>query len=327
MRPSSGITIESFLTYTVLGLALTTGVAAQEYATKPLRIIVPFPPGGAVDVIARTIGPPLSRGIKTKVIVENRPGGNTVIGAEAVVQAPADGHALLFMATSYTVNSIVRSRLSYDTFRDFTGVTRLAINPLVISVHPLVPTRTLHELVSLARARPADLNYATASLLGGQRLAMERFKIAAKIDIVAVPYGGGAPATMAVIGGHNEILISNISEMVTYAAAGRLRAIAVTSLERHSLLPKTPSVAESGYPGFEALNWFGAVARSATPRRTLERLNVDIAKALDASQVKAVLTKQGLTPAPMSPEAFDAFLRAETDRNAQVIKALKLKVE
>ncbi|MGQ0751674.1 MAG: Bug family tripartite tricarboxylate transporter substrate binding protein [Betaproteobacteria bacterium] len=312
----------------VLAVMLLSGAAAaQDFPSKTVRLIVPFPPGGAVDIIARSMGPPLSRGLGQNVMVENRPGGNTVIGAELVYRAPADGHTVFLMAQSYTVNSIVRTRLPYDTFKDFTGVTRLASNPLVISVHPSVPTRSLRELVSLARARPGELTYATASLLGGQRLAMELFKEAAKIDVIAVAYGGGAPAGMAVIGGHTMILAANIAETAPFAAAGKLRALAVTSLERHELLPKIPSIAESGYPGFEALNWFGAVVRSPTPKIAIQRLNVEIAKALEMPEAKGVLTKQGLAPATLSPEAFDAFLKAETGRNARVIKALNLKVE
>lgn len=310
-----------------VAVLLSGGAAAQDFPSRSVRLIVPFAPGGAVDIIARTMGPPLARGLGQSVIVENRPGANTVIGAEIVVRAPADGHTVLLMAQSYTVNSIVRSKLPYDTFRDFTGVTRLASNPLVVSVHPSVPARTLKELVTLARSRPGELTFATASLLGGQRLAMELFKEAAKIDVIAVPYGGGAPAAIAVIGGHAVILVANIAETVPFAAAGKLRAIAVTSLRRDPLLPDIPSIAESGYPGFEALNWFGAVARSATPKSALQRLNVEIAKALQSPEAKDVLTKQGLAPAPLSPEAFDAFLKAETDRNARVIRKLNLRVE
>jgi len=309
------------------GMLMCAAAVAQEFPSKSVRLIVPFPPGGAVDIIARSMGPPLGRGLGQGVIVENRPGANTIIGAETVFRAPADGHAVLLMATSYTVNAIVRSKLPYDTFKDFTGVTRLASNPLVISVHPSVPARTIKELVALGRARPGELTYATASLLGGQRLAMELFKEAAKFDATAIAYGGGAPAGTAVIGGHTMILVANIAETAPFAAAGKLRALAVTSLNRHELLPQIPSIAESGYPGFEALNWFGAVVRSQTPKPAIQRLNAEITKAMESPEAKGVLTKQGLAPAPMSPEEFDAFLRAETERNARVIKALNLKVE
>ena len=310
-----------------LAVLLSAGAAAQEFPSRSVRLVVPYQPGGAVDIIARTMGPSLSRGLGQSVLVENRPGGNTVIGAEVVFRAPADGHTLLLMASSYTVNSIVRSNLPYDTFKDFTGVTRLATNPLVVSVHPSLPARTLKELVSLARSRPGELTFATASLLGGQRLAMELFKAAAKIDVTAVPYGGGAPASIAVIGGHTMMLVANIAETAPFAAAGKLRAIAVTSLKRHTLLPQIPSIAESGYPWFEALNWFGAVTRSATPKGAIQRLNVEITRAMESPEARGVLTKQGLAPDPLSPDAFNAFLHTETERNAKVIKALNLRVE
>ncbi len=277
--------------------------------------------------IGRKTVPPVSRALGQGVEVESRPGANIVIGAEIVARAPADGHTLLLMAQSFLVNAIVRSKLPYDTFKDFTGVTRLASNPLVISVHPSLPVRTISELVTLARLRPGELTFATASILGGQRLAMELFKEAARIELIAVPYNGGAPAATAVMGGHTAILVANIAETAPFVAAGRLRGIAVTSLERSDLLPAIPAVAESGYPGFEALNWFGAVVRSTTPKTVIQQLNVEIAKALQSPEVKEVLTKQGLAPAPLGPEAFDAFMKAETQRNERVIKALNLRIE
>jgi len=300
---------------------------AQEFPSRSIRLIVPFPPSGAVDIIGRTMGPPLSRALGQNVIVENRPGANTVIGAEIVARAPADGHTVLLMAQSFLVNAIVRTKLPYDTFRDFTGVIRLVSNPLVISVHPSLPAHTVKELIGLARSRPGELTFATASILGGQRLAMELFKEAARIEVIAVPYNGGAPAAIAVMGGHTSILVANIAETAPFVAAGRLRGIAVTSLERSELMPRIPTVAESGFPGFEALNWFGAVARSATPKNVIQQLNVEMAKALQAPEVKETLLKQGLAPAALSPEAFDAFMKAETQRNERVIKALNLRIE
>jgi len=305
----------------------TATAGAQDFPSKSVRLIVPYPPGGAADIIGRIMGPPLGRSIGQSVIIENRAGANTVIGAEVVARAPADGHALLIMAQSFLVNAITRSKLPYDTFKDFTGVTRLASNPLVISVHPSLPARTLKELVTIARARPGELTYATASLLGGQRLAMELFREAAKINVIAVPYNGGAPAATAVMGGHTMILVANIAETAPFIGSGRLRAIAVTSLKRSDLLPEIPAIAESGYAGFEALNWFGAVARSATPKNAIQRLNAEIAKALQVQEVKDILSKQGLAPAIQSPEEFDAFMKMEAERNGRVIRALNLKVE
>jgi len=268
----------------------------------------------------------LSHAWSQNVIVENRAGGNTVIGAEVVVRAPADGHTVLLMASSFTINPLVRSNMPYDTLKDFTGVTRLASNPLVISIHPSLPAKSVKELVALARAHPGELTFATASIIGGQRLAMERFREAARINLVNVPYNGGAPATIAVMGGHSSMLIANISESAPHIATGRLRGVAVTSLARSGQLPDVPTIAESGYAGFEALNWFGAVARSATPRTVIERLSADIGRALQLPEVKDVLGKQGLVAAATSPQEFDAFMRTEMGGFERVIRTLKLKM-
>ena len=302
------------------------GVVAQEFPSKNVRLVAPFPPGGTVDIIARMLAPSLSRAWGQNVIVENRAGGNTVIGAELVVRAPADGHTLLLMASSFTINPLVRSNMPYDTLKDFTGVTRLASNPLVISIHPSLPAKSVKELVALARARPGELTFATASIIGGQRLAMERFREAAGIDLVNVPYNGGAPAAIAVMGGHTSMLIANISETAPHIASGRLRGIAVTSLTRSDNLPEVPTIAESGYPGFEALNWFGAVARSATPRAVIERLSADIARSLQLPEVNDILGKEGLAPAATSPQEFDAVMQNEMRRFERVIRTLKLKM-
>ena len=302
-------------------------VLAQEFPARTVRLIVPFPPGGAVDILGRALATPMSKALGQNVIVENRPGGNTVIGAELVARAPADGHTLLFMAPSFTINQFVRSKLPYDTVRDFTGVTLLASGALLIAVHPSVPARNTKELVQLARANPGQLTYATASIIGGQRLAGELFKDAAKIDIVNVPYNGGAPATMAVVGGHTTMLVTNIIEAAPQVTAGKLRGIAVTTLKRSEVLPQVPTVAESGYPGFDAGNWFGAVVRTGTPRAVIDRLNAEIARGLELAEVREMLLKQGLTPVPMGVEEFNAFLRREMERTGRIVKMLNLKMD
>lgn len=311
-----------------LAAAFSIGAAVgQEFPSKNVRLIAPFPPGGAVDLIARTLAPPLSRAWGQNVIVENRAGGNTVIGAELVARSPADGHTVLLMASSFTINPLVRSKMPYDTMQEFAGVTRIASNPLVISVHPSLPAKNVKSLVTFARAHPGELTFATASIIGGQRLAMELFREAAGIDLVNVPYNGGAPASIAVMGGHTSMLIANITESAPHIASGRLRAIAVTSLARSEHLPDVPTIAESGYPGFEALNWFGAVARRATPGTTIERLSADIARALQLPEVKDILGREGLAPAATSPQEFDAFMQTEMRRFERIVKALKLRID
>src|SRR4030095_729831 len=271
-------------------------VGAQEFPTGPVRFVVPLPPGGTMDIIARTLGARASRALGQNVIVENRPGGGGggVIGTEAVARAPADGHTVLFIGNGYTMNPALRPKLPYDTLKDFAAVARVASNPLVVSVHPSVPAKSLKQLVSLARARPGELTYASGTAAGGLRLNAERFRAAAGIDIVNVPYQGGSPAVVAVIGGHTSILMVNVSETVPHVRSGRLRALAVTSLDRIDVLKDVPTVAESGYPGFEALMWYGVVARSATPKGAIDRLSGDVSRTLELPEVKDNLGRPGL---------------------------------
>jgi tripartite-type tricarboxylate transporter receptor subunit TctC len=310
-------------------LVCAGAASAQEFPAGPLRFIVPLPAGGTMDILARTVGAPLGRALGQNVIVDNRPGGGGggIIGIEAAARAPADGHTVLFIANGFTMNPALRSRLPFDTARDFTGVARIASNPLVVAVHPSVPARTLKELVGLAKARPGELTFASGTATGGLRLNAERFKAVAGIDIVNVPYQGGSPAVMSVIGGHTSILIVNVSETVPHVASGRLRPLAVTSLQRADVLKDVPTVAESGYAGFEALMWYGVAARSAAPRSAIERLAAEFSRAARLPEVSDALDKKGLSVATMEQGAFDAFVRTEIERNARIISQLNLRVE
>ena len=310
--------------------ALATGAGvAQEFPSNPVRFVVPLPAGGTMDIIARTLGQPVARALGQNVVVDNRPGGGGggIIGAEVVARAPADGHTVLFIGNGFTMNPALRTKLPYDTEKDFTAVARVASNPLVVSVHPSLPVKTLKQLVALARARPGELTFASGTAAGGLRLNAERFKAAAGIDIVNVPYQGGVPAVTAVLGGHTSILIVNVSETVPYVAAGRLRPLAVTSLERNGALKEVPTVAESGYPGFEALMWYGVVARTAAPKGAIDRLSAAITRAVQLPEVSDALERKGLSVATMRPAEFDAFIRAEIESNGRMVRALKLVVE
>jgi tripartite-type tricarboxylate transporter receptor subunit TctC len=269
----------------------------------------------------------LTKALGQSVVIENRPGANTVIGAELVLRAPADGHTLFFMAPSFTINPFVQSKLSFDPLKDFSGITRLVYNPLIICVHPSLPVKSVNELVVLARARPGELTWAVSSVIGGGRIGGELFKDAAKIDMTVVPYGGGAPAMTAVLGGHTSMLVGNMLDCAPYVASGRMRPIAVTSATRSDTLPDVPTVAESGYPGFEATNWFGAVVRSGTPGASIQRLSAEIARALKLPDVTDALGKLGMIAAPMSPAEFDALIRREMEINGKIIRKLGLKVE
>jgi tripartite-type tricarboxylate transporter receptor subunit TctC len=313
----------------VLAILLQSGAAiAQEFPSKTLRFVVPFPPGGATDILARAVAPSLTRALGQSVVIENRAGANTVIGAEFVMRAPADGHTMLVIAPSFSINPSVRSKMPYDTLKDFAGVARGVYSPLCITVHPSVPAKNIRELIALARAKPGELTFASASIIGGQRLAAELFfHEVAKVDIINVPYNGGAPAATAVMGGHSMILISNTSEVVQQLSAGRLRGVAVMSLARAAQLPGLPTLAESGYPGFEASNWYGIVMRSATSRNVIERLSAEIEKALKLPEVKESLTRVGFVPAYLSTAEFDALIQSELQRYARIVNLLKLRLD
>jgi len=311
----------------ILVAVFSVPAAAQEFPSGPVRFVVPLPAGGTMDIIARTVGQPVARALGQNVIVDNRPGGGGIIGTEAVARAPADGHTVLFIGNGFTMNPALRAKLPYDTEKDFIAVARVASNPLVVSVHPSLPVKSLKQLVALARARPGELTFASGTAAGGLRLNAERFKAAAGIDIVNVPYQGGVPAVTAVLGGHTSILIVNVSETVPHVGSGRLRPLAVTSLERNGALKEVPTLAESGYPGFEALMWYGVVARAAAPKGAIDRLSAEIARAVQLPDVSDALDRKGLSVAAMRPAEFDAFIRAEIQRNGRIIREINLRVE
>jgi tripartite-type tricarboxylate transporter receptor subunit TctC len=318
----------------VTGCAAFAGAAQAQapaagsppFPTKQVRFIVPFAAGGTIDIIGRLLAPSMSKTFGQQIVVEDRPGGGTVIATELVARAPADAHVLLLMGPSYTINLFAR-KLPYDTERDFVGIARLAANPLLFTVHPSLPVRTTKDLVALARAKPGELTYATASPTGFQRLAMEQFRILAKIDLVNVPYQGGAPATIAVMGGHTTINVGNVSEAAPYVAAGRLRPIAVTSLQRSDVMKEVPTLHETGFPGFEATNWFGAVTRTGAPKAAIDRLSAEFARALDTPEVKNGMGKLGLYNAYLNADQYGEFLRRQFRANEKVVKATGMRME
>lgn len=308
-------------------LPLQAVAQAQDYPTRPIRVLVPFPPGGAADTMARLIAAPVSKALGQNLTIENRPGANTVIATEIVARAPADGYTLLVMATSFTVNPFAYSKLPYDTLRDFSGVTRMVYNPLIFCAHPSLPAKNMKELVALAKRRPGELTWGVSSIIGGGRIAGELFNDVAGINMVNVPFGGGAPATTAILGGHITLLVGNVLDCSQYIPTGRLRGIAVTSAQRASNLPEIPTIAESGWPGFESLNWFGTMMRAGTPRPIIERMSAEIAKALKTPEAGATLARQGFSEGTMSPADYDAYIRNEMQRNEKILKKLNLKLD
>ena len=317
----------SVCTALLLGIPLAAQAQTQVFPSKPIRIIAPFPPGAGTDTLARTLAGPLSKALGQSVIVENRPGAGTVVGTEVAARAPGDGHTVLIVANSFTINPAVRSKLPYDAQKDFTGVARMASTPMIFAVHPSLSAKSIKELIALARARPGELSYASSGAGTGHHLAGELFKSLAKIDLIHVPYQGGAPAAIAVIGGHTSILLVNILSVATHLPSGRLRALAVTSPERADVLKDVPTVAESGFPGFDTSIWFGSVVPSSTPKDAVTRLSTEILRALQLAEVKDVVNKVGLNVAGLPAAEFDAFLRAELRSNEKIARAVKLRLD
>ena len=310
----------------MMTLLASGNLAAQEYPNRALRFVVPFPAAGLTDTLARVLAPPMSKSMGQNIVIENRTGANTVIGTELVARAPADGYTVLFMATSFTVNPFAHSKLPYDALKDFTGITRLVYNPLIHCAHPSLPVKNIKDLVALARKHPGELTWGVSSIIGGGRIAGELFNDVAKINMINVPYGGGAPATISILGGHTSLMVGNVLDCSQHVLSGRLRGLSVTSLKRADVLPDVPTIAESGWPGFESLNWFGTVVRAGTPRAVVERLSSEINKALQLPEVKDAFTKQGLSIGNMSPGEFDAYIRNEMGRNEKILKKLNLKI-
>jgi tripartite-type tricarboxylate transporter receptor subunit TctC len=318
-------------------LALLAGMAvavctqhialAQPFPSKPVRIVCPFPPSGSVDVSARAIAPALTKALGQSVVVDNRPGGSTVVGTELVARAPADGHTILIAGFTFIANAALRTKLSFDSMRDFTGVARIGTDPYIISVHPSLPVKTPKDIVALARAHPGQLTYATNGAGSAQHVTGEMFKQMAKIDLIHVPYQGGGPSSLAVMGGHATILISTIAAVTPHLNSRKLRGIAVTSQTRTELVKDVPTMAESGFPEFELTGKLGVFARSATPKEIVNRLGTDIVRVLQSAEVRDTLFRQGISAAPMGPAEWDALVRTEIPKIQKIVRDAGIRLE
>ena len=308
-------------------LICTSGlVSAQNYPSKPIRYIVPFPPGGGTDIVARALAPRLLEASGITLIVDNRGGGGTVVGAEMAARSPADGYTV-FMGTntSHAINPNLPTKLPYDAVRDFQPVTRLALVPYMITVHPSLPVRNVKELVALAKARPGQLNFASSGNGTPGHLAGLMLNEAAGIDMTHIPYKGSAPALTAMVSGETQLLVSSLTSTLPLVKAGRLRPIAMSSLKRSPLMPALPTVAEGGYPGFEAITWFGLFLPANTAAAITAKLNTEFVKVLNNAEFKAWLAEQGAEAAPTTPEEFAAFIKAEIARYAPLVKKSGMK--
>lgn len=309
-------------------LASTTLVAvAQTYPVKPVRIVVPFPAGGGVDLTARTVGQKLSDYLGQQMVIDNRAGAAGTIGAENVAKSPPDGYSLLVAGPgSVAVAPLLFPKLGYNPLKDLAPITMLVTMPYIIVMHPSIPAKNAKELIALAKANPGKLNMASGGAGTGQHLAGELFNVMAGIKMVHIPYKGTAPAIADIMGGHADLTFSDPS-VLPQLQSGRLKAIGVSGTKRYPPLPDVPTVAESGLPGFDALNWYPMMAPTGTPRDIIMRLNSDAIKALAAPDVKEKLMAQGLIPTPMTPEQLGQFIREDYERWAKVIKAANVKLD
>jgi tripartite-type tricarboxylate transporter receptor subunit TctC len=301
---------------------------AQTYPSKPIRFIIPYPPGGTSDILARVIGVKITENWGQQVIVENRAGANGNIGAELVARAAPDGYThLLGDIGSLTISPSVYPKLPFDPAKDFAPVTMVAYSPHILCVHPSVPAKTVQELIALAKARPGKLNYAAASLGGAPHLAGIAFALRTGVKWEYIPYKGGAQAIAETVGGQADVLFNGMLATYPHVQGGRLRLLAVSSAKRMPSIPDVPTVAESGVAGFETGSWQGVLAPPATPKDIVGKLNAEIIRVLNLPDIKEKLAQQGAEVLTMTPERFGAFIRDEKAKWAKVVKDSEAKFE
>lgn len=304
---------------------LAPGALAQAFPSRPVKIVVPWTAGGTGDIQARLIGQHMSQTLGQPVLVENKPGGGTVIATGQVAKAPADGHTLLLMANSFVINAKMHASLPYDGLKAFDAVTGLTNSPQVIAVNAASAHRTFRDWVEAAKARPGTISYATVGPATTQHIAGEMLQRAAGIKLIYTPFGGGAPAVNAVLAGHVDTVLANLSEMNSFIEAGKLRPLAVTTLQRLEALKNVPTVAESGFPGYEAAAWFGLVAPAGTPRDAVNRIADAASKALADAEIRKKLAGIGLDPYLMAPPQFASHIADQFSRYSKVIDEAGIK--
>ena len=302
-------------------------VSAQGYPSKPIRIIVPFPPGAFNDTLGRTIAQKFSDGGIGQAVVDNRPGAGSTLGADLAAKSPPDGHTLLIVAVPFAVNATLYTKLPYNTERDFAPVIFAGSTPNMLVVHPSMPLRTVPELIALAKARPGQLNYASTGSGSSNHMSMELFKMMTMTDILHVPYKGSAPALTDLMGGHVMMIFDNTPNVLPHVMTGKMRGIAVTSLQRSALAPTLPTMDESGVPGFEVLVWFGVVGPAGMPREIVTRLNAELNKILQLADVRGRFKAGGVEPVGGPAEKFGDHLKAEIAKWGQVVKATGARVD
>jgi len=298
------------------------GAAAQAWPTKPIRLMVPFPPGGSTDIVARIVAQKLSERLGQPLVIENRGGGGGTIGTAVVAKAAPDGYNLSVASTStHVVAPGVYPKLEYDPVRDFAPIGLMAVSPYLLVVNPALPAKTLKELVALARSQPGKLNYASAGVGSTTHLAMEMLKAASGTYMLHIPYSGNGPAGTAVVGGQVEALFGSLPALLSQAKSGRVRALAVGTPKRSPALPDVPTVAESGYAGFDASLWLALVAPAGTPPAIIDRVNRELVSLIAVPEMRAALDKAGAEPLTGTPADLAAMIRDGVPKYAKIIKA------
>ncbi|MEO8305601.1 MAG: tripartite tricarboxylate transporter substrate binding protein [Betaproteobacteria bacterium] len=314
----------------VSGIAFAAPAIAQEpaYPTKPIRLVVPFPPGGATDIMARAVAQKLTEAWGQGVVVDNRPGAGGNIGSELVAKAAPDGYTLeMGTVGTHAINSSLYAKMPYDHVKDFAPVVLVAAVPNVLVVNPAVPVNSVQELIAYAKANPGKLNFASSGAGTSIHLSGELFKVMAGVQMTHVPYKGSAPALQDLLGGQVQLMFDNLPPSLPQIKAGKLRALAVTTPSRSPALPDVPTIAESGLPGFDASSWFGVLAPAGTPPAIIAKLNAEIAKWLASPEAKEKLASVGANAAGGTPEDFARHIQMETAKWAKVVKESGAKVD
>jgi tripartite-type tricarboxylate transporter receptor subunit TctC len=309
------------------GTSMPFSSFAQSYPSRPLRFIIPFPPGGPTDILGRVVSTRLAEAWAVPVVPDNRPGAGGNIGTEQCAKSPADGYTVCMLSIAQTISPSIYPRLGFDPVRDFAHVTLLATLPSLLVVHPSLPARNVKELVALARARPGALSYASGGTGTSTQLLMEWLKLEAGVNIVHVPYKGSGPALVDQISGQIEVAFTTIIAVLPYTQSGRLRAIAVSTRERFPTLPAVPAVAESGLKGFDGGSWQGIVMPAGSPRDAVNKASLDLTKMLRAPDTREKILAMGGITLGNSPEEFSAFVRTEMEKWAKVVKAAGIRGE
>jgi len=309
-------------------IAAATSVVAQQYPNRRIRLVVPYPPGGGTDLVARLVGQKLFESSGHGVVVENRAGAGGVLGTEVVAKSAPDGYTLVLgTQAAFAVNPSLIGKMPYDPLKDFSPVTLNGIAQSILVVHPSVPVKTVKDLIALARANPGQLTFASSGVGNSAHLSGELFKIMAKVDMLHVPYSGGGTAIAALIGGQASLSFASTPTALPHVRSGKLRVIAVSSSKRSLVLPELPTVAESGLPGFESQDWQGILVPARTPADIVSRLNADMQRVLGLQEIKDKLLASGFEVRPSTPEWFAEFISAETIKWAKVIKGAGIKAE